>query len=106
VDSIPTSADKEDHVSMGVTAARKARQILINVRHVVAMELLAGSQGIEFLRPLKTSKPLEAVQALIRTKVAPIKKDRIFHHDILAITEMVGTGKILAAAESVAGKLD
>lgn len=106
VDSIPTSADKEDHVSMGVTAARKARQILTNLRHVLAMELLAGSQGIELLRPLKSSRPLEAVQALIRTRVPPIKKDRIFHHDIMAITEMVGSGQVLAAAESVLGKLD
>jgi histidine ammonia-lyase len=106
VDSIPTSADKEDHVSMGVTAARKARQVMINLRNVLAMELLSGSQGIELLRPLKTSKPLEAVQAKIRTKVKPIKKDRIFHDDILALAEMVRTGEILAAAESAAGKLD
>lgn len=106
VDSIPTSADKEDHVSMGVTAARKARQILINLRHVLAMEFLAGSQGIELLRPLKTSKALEAVQTQIRTRVPPIKQDRIFHHDIMALTEMVGKGQILAAAESVAGALE
>lgn len=106
VDSIPTSADKEDHVSMGVTAARKARQILINLRHVIAMELLAGSQGIELLRPLRSSKALEAVQALIRTRVPPIKKDRIFHHDIMALTELVQRGQILAAAEEAIGPLE
>lgn len=106
VDSIPTSADKEDHVSMGVTAARKARQILTNLRHVLAMELLAGSQGIELLRPLRTSKALEAVQEKIRSKVPPIGTDRIFHHDIMALTKLVGAGEILEAAEAVLGKLD
>jgi histidine ammonia-lyase len=105
VDSIPTSADKEDHVSMGVTAARKARQILTNLRHVLAMELLCGSQGIELLRPLKSSPALEAVQKEIRKVVPPIGEDRIFHHDIMAITELLRKGRILAAAESELGSL-
>ena len=105
VDSIPTSADKEDHVSMGVTAARKARQVMLNLRHVLAMEFLSASQGIELLRPLRTSKALEAVQAEIRTVVPPIDQDRIFHHDIVAITKLLAEGKILAAAEGVLGPL-
>ena len=105
VDSIPTSADKEDHVSMGVTAARKARQIMINLRHVLAMEFLSASQGIELLRPLRTSKALEAVQSEIRRVVPPIEEDRIFHHDIMAITQLLSEGKILAAAEGVLGEL-
>lgn len=106
VDSIPTSADKEDHVSMGVTAARKARQIMINLRHVLAMELLCASQGIDLLRPLKSSKALEAVQKEIRRVVPPIGEDRIFHHDIMAIEALLREGKILAAAESVTGALN
>jgi len=105
VDSIPTSADKEDHVSMGVTAARKARQILANVRHVLAMELLCGFQGVELLRPLKTSKPLEAVHAELRKIVPPIGEDRVFHHDIMAITAALYDGRILAAAEDALGGL-
>jgi histidine ammonia-lyase len=105
VDSIPTSADKEDHVSMGVTAARKARQILTNLRHVLAMELLCASQGIDLLRPLKSSPALEAVQSEIRAVVPPIGEDRIFHHDIMAITELLRKGRILAAAESELGAL-
>lgn len=105
VDSIPTSADKEDHVSMGVHAARKARQILTNLRNVLAMELLCGSQGVELLRPLKSSKPLEAVQKTIRTKVPPIAQDRIFHHDICAIERLLWEGKVLAAAEDAGGSL-
>jgi histidine ammonia-lyase len=105
VDSIPTSADKEDHVSMGVTAARKARSVLANVRHVLAMELLCGSQGIELLRPLRTTRALEAVQSEIRKGVPPILDDRIFHDDILSITNALYDGRILAAVESVLGEL-
>jgi histidine ammonia-lyase len=105
VDSIPTSADKEDHVSMGATAARKSRQILNNLRHVLAMELLCASQAIDLLRPLRSSKPLETVQELIRSVVPPIGEDRIFHHDILAINTLLSEGKILAAAEGVLGDL-
>ncbi len=105
VDSIPTSADKEDHVSMGVTAARKARQILTNLRHVLAMELLCASQGIDLLRPLRSNSGLEAVHDEIRSVVPPIESDRIFHHDILAITELLYRGRILRAAEKELGAL-
>jgi histidine ammonia-lyase len=105
VDSIPTSADKEDHVSMGVTAARKARQILANVRHVFAMELLCGYQGVDLLRPLKSSKPLEAVHAEIRKVVPPIGEDRVFHYDIASITAALYDGRILSAAEGALGEL-
>ena len=82
---------------MGVTAARKARQILDNLRHVLAMELLSASQGIELLRPLSSSKPLEAVMREIRAVVPPIGEDRVFHHDILAIDELLRDRKILGA---------
>ncbi len=105
VDSIPTSADKEDHVSMGVTSARKARQILSNLRHVLAMELLSASQGIELLRPFRSSKALEAAHAEIRTVVPPIEDDRIFHHDIMAIHNLLAQGRIVAAVESAVGEL-
>jgi histidine ammonia-lyase len=106
VDSIPTSADKEDHVSMGVTAARKARQILVNLRHVLAMELLSASQGIELLRPLRSSPAIEAAHQAIRTVVPPIEEDRVFHHDILAITELLTQGKVLKAVEDSLGELE
>ncbi len=105
VDSIPTSADKEDHVSMGTHAARKARQILNNVRNVLAMELLCASQAVELLRPLKSSPALEAVHSAIREEVPPIGDDRIFHHDIVAIEGMLKRGAILSAAEKAAGAL-
>ena len=82
VDTIPTSANKEDHVSMGVHAARKTKEILSNAEEVLAIEFLAASQGIECLRPLKTSPVLEKIMSLIRSKVPPIEKDRIFSQDI------------------------
>jgi len=106
VDSIPTSADKEDHVSMGVHAARKARQILSNLRHVLAMELLCGSQAVDLLRPLLSSKPLEALITEIRSVVPPITEDRIFHHDIMAIEGLLRGEKVLAAVESATGTLE
>src|SRR6202000_678465 len=68
VDSIPTSADKEDHVSMGAWGARKAAMVTRNTRRVLAMELLSAAQGLEFLRPLRSSKIVEKVHSLIRKK--------------------------------------
>ncbi len=82
VDTIPTSGNKEDHVSMGVHAALKAKEILSNAEDVLAIELLAASQGIEFRRPLITSPVLEKVMAMIRKKIPPITQDRIFSKDI------------------------
>jgi histidine ammonia-lyase len=83
VDSIPTSADKEDHVSMGAWGARKAAQVVRNSRRVLAMELLSAAQGIEFLRPLKSSKTIEKMHQLIRKKVAKTEMDRSYHDDLI-----------------------
>ena len=69
VDSIPTSADKEDHVSMGVTAARKARDIVRNVEHILAMELLCATQGLEFQLPLQPGIGIKEAYRVIREKV-------------------------------------
>ncbi len=92
VDTIPTSADKEDHVSMGAWAARKAGKVLVNARRVLAMELLASTQGIDLLRPLRTSSVLEAVHKLVRRKVPRIDGDRMFHEDIRALETMLERG--------------
>lgn len=89
-DTIPTSANKEDHVSMGVHAALKAKEIIENATSVIAIELLAASSGIEFLRPLKTSPHLEKVMSIIRKKVPPIHEDRVFTKDIEAIKQLFG----------------
>lgn len=89
VDSIPTSANQEDHVSMATFAARKLATIAQNVRHVIAIELLAAAQGIEFHRPLRTSSALETVHQFIRDRVAPYDEDRFFGGDFAAIEKMI-----------------
>ena len=82
VDTIPTSGNKEDHVSMGVHAALKAQDILENVKNILAIEFLAAYQGLSLLRPLKTSPVLEKVYSALSQKISPIHKDRIFSTDI------------------------
>ena len=76
VDSIPTSADKEDHVSMGMGAALKLQQVVKNVKHVLAIELLTAAQGIDLLRPLRSSQTLEEVHAEIRREIPVWEHDR------------------------------
>lgn len=98
VDSIPTSANKEDHVSMGVTAAHKAARVVANARRVLAVELLAAAQAIEFRRPLRSSVPLEAVHALLRRHVAAYDQDRFLAPEIEAAAELLRRGELLAAA--------
>ena len=92
VDSIPTSADKEDHVSMGMWAALKARQVAINVRRVLAIELLAAAQGVDLLRPLRSSRPLEALHAAVRERVAKWTEDRQFSPDLAASEAFLAAG--------------
>lgn len=84
VDSIPTSADKEDHVSMGMWGALKLGQVVANVRQVLAIELLAAAQGIDLLRPLHSSPPLEALHRDLRERVAPWREDREMAPDLAA----------------------
>ena len=105
VDSIPTSADKEDHVSMGVTAARKARKILRNVQRVLSMEFLCASQGLEFSLPLKPGAGVETAYKVIRKQVNPIGRDRAFHIDIEKIFDLMQSGHILRAVEQEIGPL-
>lgn len=106
VDSIPTSAEKEDHVSMGMTAAVKAARVLGNVERVVAIELLAAAQGIEFLRPLRSSEALEAAHGAIRAASPALDADRSLSPDVESIASLVREGTILAAAQAAAGPLE
>ncbi|OQV14030.1 Histidine ammonia-lyase [Hypsibius exemplaris] len=99
VDSLSTSAATEDHVSMGGFAARKALKVIENVERVLAIELLAACQAIEFLRPLKTTLPLEDVHRLVRTVVGPWDKDRFMSPDIEAATELIIGNKIWLAVQ-------
>jgi histidine ammonia-lyase len=94
VDAISTSAATEDHVSMGGYAARKALQVVANVERVIAIELLAACQAIEFLRPLKTTVPLEEVYRAVRAVARPWDKDRYMAPDIEAVTQLLQEGKI------------
>lgn len=106
VDSIPTSANKEDHVSMSTTAARKAAMVLKNVEKILAIELLCAAQGLEFHRPLKSSSVLEEVHSLIRSRISFLKEDRELHKDINTLLGMMKAGKILSAAEGIIGKIE
>lgn len=82
IDSIPTSANKEDHVSMGTIAARHTLEVVDNVKKVLAIELLSAAQALEFLKPLKPAEALLPVLELIRNKIAPWEKDRNMAEDI------------------------
>jgi len=90
VDSIPTSADKEDHVSMGMGAALKLGRVVTNTRRVLAIELAAAAQGIDLLRPLRSSPPLEALHAAVRERIAPWDEDREMAPVLAAAEELLG----------------
>jgi len=105
VDSIPTSSDKEDHVSMGTTAARKLNEIIENVEHILAMEILASTQGLYFLEPMKPGTGIQAAYQLIRKVVPPITGDRRYHEDIRAIRELIERGRLLEVVEEACGRL-
>jgi len=100
VDSIPTSAQKEDHVSMGGWAARKALQVVANVETVLAVELLATCQAIDFRHPLKTTFPLEKLYVQVRKIVKYWDKDRYIKPDIEAVAQFIRDGGVIQAVES------
>ena len=100
VDSIPSSAGREDHVSMGATAAIKLAMIHDHVRNVLAIELLCAAQGMDLRRPLSTTKPLEAVHAAIRARVSPMMVDRPLSPDIVAVRALIDDGTLLATVRA------
>jgi histidine ammonia-lyase len=104
-DSIPSSAMQEDHVSMGWSAARKLRRTIRALAHVLAIEVLTAARGIELRRPLEPAPATAAVVAELRGDVAGPGPDRFLAPDIEAAVELVGSGGIRAAAESVTGPL-
>jgi histidine ammonia-lyase len=91
VDTIPTSADKEDHVSMGAWAARKCLIVLKNVERVLAMELMAAAQGVDLLRPLRSTKKIEEVHAKIRKTVPYFEEDAPFYESIDSIMNLIAS---------------
>jgi histidine ammonia-lyase len=106
VDSIPTSAGKEDHVSMGPTAAWKAARIVENTSRVLAIELLVACEALDFRRPLRSSPPLEAIHALVRQHVPAHGHDRTLSPEIEALAALASSGAVLAAAEAACGTLE
>jgi histidine ammonia-lyase len=94
VDSITTSGNKEDYVSMGMTAAIKLKRIVENTRNVLAIEAMAVAQAIDFLAPLKTSKRGQAAHAAIRAVCPTVEKDRVMYKDFARIAELITSGKV------------
>jgi histidine ammonia-lyase len=105
VDSIPTSANREDHVSMSTIAARKCRTVVTHATRVVACELLCAAQGLEFLRPLRPGQAVEAAYHHIREHVRPLGRDRTLHRDLEAVERLIRSGSLLKAVEAICGEL-
>ncbi len=105
VDSIPTSAGQEDHVSMGNAAGLKALRVLDNAERTLAIELLAGAQAIEFLAPLRPGEGVCAVHDVVRTFSDRLVDDRSLSADIERVASAIRAGAVLAAAESEIGPL-
>ncbi len=105
VDSIPTSANKEDHVSMGTISAQKCRKIIENTQHVIAIELLCAAQALDLFTNTKPGKGALAAYNTIRNHVKHMKKDRILANDIKTTVNLVQNGEILQAVEKAVGKL-
>jgi histidine ammonia-lyase len=103
VDSLPTSANQEDHVSMATFAARRLGPMLANTAHIIGIELLAAAQGIEFLRPLASSVALEEVHALLRERCAAMPEDRYLAPDIEAATALVRNGELAQFVRDIGG---
>jgi histidine ammonia-lyase len=93
VDSVPTSGGKEDHVSMGMTAATKLRQVVANAEYVLAIELITASQALEYRSPLKAARQVEEAHALVRTLVPRLSEDRVLSLDIERLAEAIRSAR-------------
>ncbi len=105
VDSIPTSAGQEDHVSMGATAAVHLWRVAANVERVLAIELLCGAQGLDFLAPMRPGPGVAALQRRVRALSPHLDSDRSLSAEIDAVAERIADGTLLAAVEEAAGAL-
>jgi histidine ammonia-lyase len=94
VDSITTSGNKEDYVSMGMHASTKLKRIVANAANVLAIEAMAGCQALDYLAPLKTSKRLQAAHAAVRAVSPTMIKDRVMYGDFARIADLIASGKI------------
>jgi histidine ammonia-lyase len=105
VDSIPTSANKEDHVSMGTIASRQCREIVANAESVIAVELLCAAQALDLFTNLKPGQGTCAAYRSIRKEITHLSQDRILAHDIEAMRQLMRSGTILHAVEKTVGPL-
>lgn len=105
VDSIPTSLGQEDHVSMGSISALKLLQVLHNVEHVLAIELLTAAQALDYRKPLRPGRGVERAHEAVRERVTHREEDHVFQHDILACREMVGGAGLQGAVGEVIGAM-
>jgi len=103
VDSLPTSANQEDHVSMATFAARRLQPMIANTAHILGIEWLAAAQGIEFLRPLTSSATLEQAQALLRAACPSVERDRYLAPDIERATKLVSDGALSRVLRTLSG---
>ena len=103
VDSLPTSANQEDHVSMATFAARRLQPMIRNTAHILGIELLASAQGIEFQRPLRSSAPLELAHGLLREDVTSIDDDRYLAPEIERATSLVVHGALGSVFRALPG---
>jgi histidine ammonia-lyase len=101
VDSLPTSANQEDHVSMAAFAARRLQPMIANTARILAIELLAAAQGIEFLRPLRSSPVLEAAHALLREHSPAVGQDRSLAPDVERAYALVRDGRLALLARTL-----
>lgn len=105
VDSIPSSLGQEDHVSMGSISATKLLEVVKNTETVLAIEFMCAAQGLEFLRPLKAGRGVEAAVAEVRRVIPFAQADRLFHHDVQTALSLVRSEKLITAAAKAAGPL-
>jgi histidine ammonia-lyase len=103
VDSLPTSADQEDHVSMATTAARKTFEILNNLSNILALELLNSVQGLDFLRPHRSGRGCHAAYELLRSGVPFLERDRLMTADLEFARGIILDGRLARVAEQAAG---
>ncbi len=105
VDSIPSSAGKEDHVSMGSISARKLAQVVTNVRHALAIEILTAAAGLDQRAPLAPSRGVAAAHEAVRARIAPLTEDRPLYRDIAIVAEIIATGALVATTRGRVGCL-
>ena len=106
IDSIPTCANQEDLVSLAYFAAKKSLAVCSKLEYILALELMAAAQALDFLAPLSSSAPVMEVHGLVRSKVAKLEEDRYLYDDIMALVTMVHSGEIIRIVETITGPLE